>query len=320
MKITHSAILFIAIFILLFFGFGLYVDQVIDTNNSNLKEEQTLLASTDSALNVGEKGKVLVYGDENVRWSAVASLQNIYGKNNNTITEDKKVTNKYHLSTTFIIDWNGYYIEYQNSFQNENGNTESKEEMTNLNTWTETYGDYVVNFRLDEDVTVYHEQSTCSGYYGNIYESLGSPEALSFMSDPELFKEERNITIASIMNEQVNYYANTKNTWFNTYNANYLITINSAYDNDEVGVMDMPCMIALSQGTQTLTYRNYTDIFAFTASDLSEDKLYYIKEDADGSIYYHSSDCPDAAGSTDTGTLSDCAKEGAYPHDCVYLQ
>ena len=133
MKITHSAILFIAIFILLFFGFGLYVDQVIDTNNSNLKEEQTLLASTDSALNVGEKGKVLVYGDENVRWSAVASLQNIYGKNNNTITEDKKVTNKYHLSTTFIIDWNGYYMEYQNSFQNENGNTESKEEMTNLN-------------------------------------------------------------------------------------------------------------------------------------------------------------------------------------------
>ena len=192
--------------------------------------------------------------------------------------------------------------------------------MTNLNTWTETYGDYVVNFRLDEDVTVYHEQSTCSGYYGNIYESLGSPEALSFMSDLELFKEERNITIASIMNEQVNYYANTKNTWFNTYNANYLITINSAYDNDEVGVMDMPCVIALSQGTQTLTYRNYTDIFAFTASDLSEDKLYYIKEDADGSIYYHSSDCPDAAGSTDTGTLSDCAKEGAYPHDCVYLQ
>ena len=308
MKITHSAILFIAIFILLFFGFGLYVDQVIDTNNSNLKEEQTLLASTDSALNVGEKGNVLVYGDENVRWSAVASLQNIYGKNNNTITEDKKVTNKYHLSTTFIIDWNGYYMEYQNSFQNENGNTESKEEMTSLNTWTETYGDYVVNFRLDEDVTVYHEQSTCSGYYGDIYASLGSPEALSFMSDPELFKEERNITIASIM------------TWFNTYNANYLITINSAYDNDEVGVMDMPCVIALSQGTQTLTYRNYTDIFAFTASDLSEDKLYYIKEDADGSIYYHSSDCPDAAGSTDTGTLSDCAKEGAYPHDCVYLQ
>ena len=294
MKITHSAILFIAIFILLFFGFGLYVDQVIDTNNSNLKEEQTLLASTDSALNVGEKGKVLVYGDENVRWSAVAALQNIYGKNNNTITEDKKVTNKYHLSTTFIVDWNGYYMEYQNSFQNENGNTESKEEMTSLNTWTETYGDF--------------------------YASLGNPEALSFMSDPELFKEERNITIASIMNEQVNYYANTKNTWFNTYNANYLITINSAYDNDEVGVMDMPCVIALSQGTQTLTYRNYTDIFAFTASDLSEDKLYYIKEDADGSIYFHSSDCPDAAGSTDTGTLSDCAKEGAYPHDCVYLQ
>ena len=262
----------------------------------------------------------MVYDGENARWSAVAALQNIYGKNNNTITEDKKVTNKYHLSTTFIVDWNGYYMEYQNSFQNENGNTESKEEMTSLNTWTETYGDYVVNFRLDEDVTVYHEQSTCNGYYGDIYASLGSPEALSFMSDPELFKEERNITIASIMNEQVNYYANTKNTWFNTYNANYLITINSAYDNDEVGVMDMPCVIALSQGTQTLTYRNYTDIFAFTASDLSEDKLYYIKEDADGSIYYHSSDCPDAAGSTDTGTLSDCAKEGAYPHDCVYLQ
>lgn len=320
MKITHISLLFISIFILLFLEFGFYINQVISANDSNLKEERTMLSSTDSAIESGESQKTMIFDDEDIRWSAVAALQNIYGKNNNTITEDKKVTNKYHLSTTFLVDWNGYYMEYENSYKNENGNTESKEEMTGLNTWTETYGDYVVNFRLDEDVVVYHEQTSCGGHYADTYASLGSPEELNFMSDPELFKEERNITIATIMNEQVNYYTNTKNVWFNTYDANYLITINSAYDNDKVGVMDTPCVIALSQGTQTLTYMNYTDIFAFTASDLSEDKLYYITRSADGSLYYHSETCPDAANNMSIGTLSDCAKEGAYPHDCVYLQ
>lgn len=228
MKITHISLLFISIFILLFLEFGFYINQVISANDSNLKEERTMLSSTDSAIESGESQKTMIFDDEDIRWSAVAALQNIYGKNNNTITEDKKVTNKYHLSTTFLVDWNGYYMEYENSYKNENGNTESKEEMTGLNTWTETYGDYVVNFRLDEDVVVYHEQTSCGGHYADIYASLGSPEELNFMSDPELFKEERNITIATIMNEQVNYYTNTKNVWFNTYDANYLITINSA--------------------------------------------------------------------------------------------
>ena len=138
------------------------------------------------------------------------------------------------------------------------------------------------------------------------------------METEESFKEERNITIATIMNEQVNYYANTKNTWFNTYEANYLITLNSAYNSTNQSVMDMPCVIALSQGEQTLTYRNYTDIFAFTASDLNEKTTYYIQKDANGDVYYHKKGCSDITDYSSKGNLTDCAREGAYPHDCVY--
>lgn len=319
MKITHYALLFIAATFLAFLGFGYYVEQVIDTNDSNNLAKQTLIASTDSALNKGQVEEELIFDNEETRWLAVEALQNIYGINTNNITEEKKVTNKYHLSTIFIVDWDGYYMEYENSYKDSSGKSNSKEEMTELNTWTETYGSYVLNYRLDENITLYFNQSKYSGNYLDIYNSLGCPSELSFMSDLDSFKEERNITIATIMNEQINYYANTKNTWFNTYNANYLITINSAYDNEKVGVMDKPCVIALSQDTQTLTYRNYTDVFAFTSSNLTENKLYYIKKGTDGIWYYHTKNCSDATDYTGEETLQGCAKKGAYPHDCIYL-
>ncbi len=319
MKITHYSLLFLAIFILGFFMFAFYGDQVIDSNNTNVVEEQSLLASTDSALEKGEIEKELIFADEDTRWLAVGALENIYGQNHNTVTEDTMVTNKYHLSTTFIVDWNGYYMEYENSYKGADGKSYSKEEMTELNTWTETYGNYVINYRLDNNITVYYNQGEYNGDYKDIYNSLGNPAELSFMNSEESFVEEKNITIATIMNEQINYYANTKNTWFNTYDANYLITINSAYDSDVESVLDMPCVIALSQGEQTLTYRNYTDIFAFTASDLVEKKNYYIQKDANGELYYHTKDCPDVTDLSNKGVLKDCAKEGAYPHDCVYL-
>ena len=318
MKITNFSLLFLSIFIMLFFGFGYYADQVTNANKDNVKEEQSLLASTNSALNEAKSENELVFDDEDTRWYVVGALENIYGKNHNTITEDTKVTNKYHLSTTFIVDWKGYYMEYENSYKGSDGNSYSKEEMTELNTWTETYGSYVINYRLDDNVTIYFNQVEYNGYYYDLYESLGKPTQLQFMETEESFKEERNITIATIMNEQVNYYANTKNTWFNTYEANYLITLNSAYNSTNQSVMDMPCVIALSQGEQTLTYRNYTDIFAFTASDLNEKTTYYIQKDANGDVYYHKKGCSDITDYSSKGNLTDCAREGAYPHDCVY--
>ena len=183
-----------------------------------------------------------------------------------------------------------------------------KKKMTELNTWTETYGSYVINYRLDDNVTIYFNQVEYNGYYYDLYESLGKPTQLQFMETEESFKEERNITIATIMNEQVNYYANTKNTWFNTYEANYLITLNSAYNSTNQSVMDMPCVIALSQGEQTLTYRNYTDIFAFTASDLNEKRLIIFKKDANGDVYYHKKGCSDITDYSSKGNLTELRK------------
>lgn len=56
MKITNFSLLFLSIFIMLFFGFGYYADQVANANKDNVKEEQSLLASTNKRMR--EKGIV----------------------------------------------------------------------------------------------------------------------------------------------------------------------------------------------------------------------------------------------------------------------
>lgn len=334
-KVEHFLIIATVVFICFFMPFCYYSEQLSKTNNENITAENNTLSSTSTALNTAISGITagdLIFDTSASRERAIQAFYDVYDSSFNYNSEASKETAKYHIPAIFMVDWDGYYIAYMQEYKSA-GQTYYTQQITEKNTWTEVYGGYVVNYRLDNQVTVYYGGNMYSGSYNEVYKKLGRPNASSsesssykngrpvnmkFMSDSAKFMQEKTTVITELLNEQVTYYVNTKNVFFNTYDANYVITLPTSENTENASTLDMPSLIAFSQGSETLTLTGYTSIYTYTASDLLSAEKYYIQTGAGGVKYYHEKGCSELTNPCSSGTMEECAKEGAQPHDCVF--
>ena len=335
LKIEHFFILAAIVFLCFSIPFYYNSELISKTRSENQIAENNTLSSTATALDtvaVNTTMGELLFETSESRNKAIQAFFDVYNSGFNYNSEASRESAKYHIPAMFLVDWDGYYIAYMQKYKNA-GQTYYTQQVTEKNTWTEVYGDYIVNYRLDDQVTVYFGGRTYTGTYKEVYKKLGNPNVASsdntsfkngrpqnmkFMSDSTKFQQERTTVITEQLNEQVVYYVNTKNVFYNTYDANYIITLPTSKDAGNASILDKPSLIAFSQGSEKLTVNGYTSIYTYTASDLLSAERYYIQADSNGVKYYHEKDCPELTKSSSSGTMNECAKEGAQPHDCVY--
>lgn len=334
-KLEHFFIIASVIFLSFFIPFWHYSALFNKATSENATVERNTLSGTSTAVNISYEDATageLMFVAESAREQAIQTFYDLYNSSFNNNSETSKNSSVLHIPAIFLIDWDGYYITSLKEYKSA-GQTQYAQQTTDKNTWTEIYGNYVVNFRLDDQVTVYADGKVYSGAYNDVYKRMGNPNSASgdnasykggrpvnmkFMKDKQTFEQERTTVITEQLNEQVGYYINTKNIFNNKYNATYQITLPTSGESEKASVLDKPSVIAFSQGSEVTTPNGYANIYTYAASDLLSAKKYYVQTGTDGVKYYHKAGCSELTSPSSSGNKEDCAKEGAQPHDCVY--
>ncbi len=317
MKAIHYIILFTIIAIVLFIPYTIEVAYTGAMQKEDLAVEQKLLSSAESALYTIRNIRENVFDTEAERNEAIDAFFQTYEESFNYHGQAQREGSKYHVPVMVLVDWDGYYIVYVKSFKGNDQMIHMERECTDINTWTEQYGSYTVNYTLNTIVSVFYNGEKYSGNYDKVYEQLGMPRDLGFFNNLDTFSQERSMVVMNNMNEQLTYYVNMKNEFFNKMSATYQIMLPYSHQ-DRVGdLMDLPSVIAFDQEGQKLTWQSYTNIFAFCAADYLKGEIYAIEPDPVGGWVYHSADCVDATSHQIYATMDQCALIGAYPADCV---
>lgn len=318
MKLSHWIMLlgsfFLGIFTLLF----VYTEMLQAQTKSNTETELLLIESCRAALNQGKMNEDEMFGSEADREAAVEAFYDLFctGKGYAGASREQAY---YYIPCIFLVDNDGYYVAYTTTYLDNKGATIYKQLITDKNTWTKRYGNYLVRYTLGDYVIVTDGNGEeKKGNPEKVYFDLGNPVALSFLNDYDSFEAEKRSVIRDITNEKVNYFINTHNTFFNKLNQDYVFSmpeIDSAIER----MMDKPSVISFCQGMQIAHTKGYVNVFALAGSIETPENLYYLKE-VDGTLYYHSAECSHLTASDLTcgQTMDDCAQAQAYAcPDCI---
>ena len=268
-------------------------------------------------------GKYL-YRSEEARKNAVAAFfQNFASCISVDDTTDMYYVARYYVPCIAMVDYDGYYIMYAKSYRDGNGKYQYTDMITPKQSWTQTYGDYVVTYSLNDNIHV--DMKSCndrySGNYNTVYQNIAedhNTDAIKFMADKENFAAEKNTTVISLLNEKISYYIETHNSFHNTAGLHYDFTMPQTDKDYEAKMLEKPCFLAFSQGQQAPAGVDYMNIYAIANTEIKDDTIYYMETDADGIIYYHKKDCTHKGDVNDlkSGTMDECAASGADP--CPY--
>jgi len=251
---------------------------------------------------------------------------------------------KYYVPCIFLIDKNGYYIEYAETYTASNGLEYFKDVITPIHKWEREYsaanttGDrYYIEYHLDNSIHVTKSDylgnvSTYDGPFYEVYEELGSPDILkNHFSDLEKFESEKNDCIINDLTNKMTYYINIHDEFYNQKNdAQYQFTLPLVTDEDWARLIDQPTVFSFLQGLQPSYYDYYINIYALASGELT-DNLNYIITENETDLYYHRENCSSLSSSTDnsetidsimntnkTYSMEECAAKGAYPcPECI---
>lgn len=233
----------------------------------------------------------------------------------------------YYVPCIFLIDTNGYYIEYTTEYTDETGYGAYSEIITPLNKWAKTYSsglsgtDYNVEFHLDDSIVVeYKDRSdriaSISGKYSDVYDKLNRPAELGFLSSHSKFYDEKTNFIINTLQAQMEYYINVHDESLNQFNNyQYQFTLPEIAGEDWARLIDMPTVVSFLQGVQTPYNNSYLNIYAFAGSELELQYNYYVTEEADGLKYYHRGYCPYVTEDAlkKPYSMRTAAEDGAFP-------
>jgi len=324
LKTESWIILFFSCIAVFLITFSFYIEQTNVTEDESIVAERNVLAACQSALESSDIAGETLFGQKEVREQSIESFYKTYANNFNLVTQASKEDAKLHIPAIFLVDWDGYYISYLTTYKKD-GLTYSESNITPLNTWSEVYGSYIVNYRLDNTITVYKNDEKLVGRFDRVAEKIKEkygavPTELAFLLSEEEFKNEKNIVVISMLNEQIQYYVNLHNEHYNKYGTSYKIVLPTGEGGIEAGLMDLPCVIAFNQGKQmgSQSGKGYANVYTFVAADYNDAQIYYLNQEPDGSYTYHVKGCTELIDARIGGTQEECAKEGAYPGSCVY--
>ena len=239
----------------------------------------------------------------------------------------------YYVPCVFLIDNNGFYIEYTETYKDSSGYETFSEIITPINKWGKLYSDsqvsgdkYYIEYHLDDSILVtkydYNNKiTTYEGGYKDVYEKLGCPSALtSILENKQSFETEKNEVIILELTEQMTYYINTHDEFYNQKNdAQYHFTLPQVKDEDWGRLIDQPTLFAFLQGVQTPYYNGYVNIYALTSAELTEALSYLVEYSDEEQCYTYHTDTCSLISTTDnkkTYTMEEATRMNAYP--CVY--
>ena len=252
-------------------------------------------------------------------------------------TRDSYDLIKTYTPCIFLIDQNGFYVGYSETYT-DHGLTYTSDIISTIHKWVRKYDGYTVEFHLDDTVVVEYLEYNAdqrknvgkiySGTRADVLKKIGSPTGTKIYallsSNDNDFHAEKNDVIINEMQDKMEYYINLHDTFFNQKNDfQYSFTLPKVTGEDWGRLLDQPTIIGFLQGIQLPYDDEYLNVYGFTGHEVAEEKLYCIKQGADGTLYYHEDDCPTV--NTPGGgnaykkyTMVEAAKKGAFPaDDCV---
>ena len=336
MRFTHVIGIFLAIFFLITLPMFLDTDvnseaQVTTAEYTNYLHQATK-AGVSAATPYMHDGRL--FGSQQARNAAVDAYYDTLIKCFNYDYSTRMDLVKYYTPCIFLIDNDGYYIEYTETYIWEGRETYT-DIVTPINKWSARYGDYYVEFHLDNSVKVTHDGQSFEGYYKNVYKELGEPSSLLSGTAPELpsfadsereFAQTKYEYIINQTQDKLEYYINTHKEFFNQRNeVEYAFTLPKITGDDWGRLLDAPTVIGFLQGVQVPRSNSFINIYSFTGNELTEASKYYILYDqAYGLRYYHSGKhCQEMGVDIEEQTgysMEGAAKAGAHPCPTCILQ
>ena len=309
-----------AIFIVFFSTFIWHIELVDKQTDEDTQAVNVLNEACRSALAEAEIDSARVFAKEEVRQAALNKFKESFNYGFQKVGY-KRNDIEYMVPFIMLVDDDGYYINYSKLVNN--GTLSELVNTTSLKqNWDKIYGNYIVSYHLSNvvEVTYVTTGKITRGTYSDVYKAVGEPVALSFMSDAKSFREEKNASICSITEENVNYYITTHNEYKNRDQRRYKFVM-PVDDNTSARLMDEPSVIAFVQSSQSSTMVGYTNAYSLTGATLTDAIDYYEYVDASGNKYYHLKSCKNLVLSENNGTpktMDDCAADGYVPcPDCI---
>ena len=336
MRFSHAFGIFLAIVIMISVPLMLNTDFNTVASNSTSEYSSFVQSATNAGISAAlpylDEGKLFV--SETARDAAIEAYYNILIKCFNyeyTTSEDMV---KYYTPCIFLIDNDGYYVEYTETYSQDGYSTYS-DIITPINKWSAKYGDYYVEFRLDNSVRVVYNNNVYEGNYADVYIKLGSPSALhtgesspnpelpNFAAEEEEFESVRQEYIINDLQEKLEYYVNAHSEFFNQADVQYTFTLPKITGDDWGRLLDEPTILGFLQGVQVPHSDTFINVYSFSGNELTETQKYYIVHDNAWDLnYYHTAEHLTDMGfdiSELTGySMEGAAKAGAHPcPECI---
>ena len=334
MKFSHVIGIFLSLFVLLTLPVFFFTDMNTKAQTTTTEYSQYLQSAANAAVSAATEhmNNGNLFNTEDARKAAVDAYYNILIKCFNYDYSTNMDLVKYYTPCIFLIDNDGYYIEYTETYSSGGYDTYT-DVITPINKWSAVYGDYYVEFHLDNSVKIIYNGESYEGFYKDVYNKLKKPSALLSGTAPELpsfsapekeFAQTKYEYILNIIQDRLEYYVNTHQEFFNQKgNVQYAFTLPRITGDDWGRLLDSPTAMGLLQGIQVPYSDEFINIYAFSGNELTETQKYYILYDETyGQYYYHTGKhLHDMGINTDhlTGySMEGAAKQGAHPcPECI---
>lgn len=323
LKTEHWAILLTGVwmcFFVVFFWHSILTSNQIDESKN---AERILIEAEKGALAEASYTGANIFSEEETRERVIEKFKLLVDEGYG-LQGVKANDTDFMIPATFLVDNEGYYVNYSRLVDNGHGTDELVNITSGLNTWTKTYGRYRIQYSIDDVVLITKDTGESEhGSFVDVYKKFGKPTDISFVNPDDddatllkKFEPEHRDVVCTIMQDQINYYITTHNKYLNRDNRAYKFTMPEA-DTFDSRLMDRPSIISFIQGSQYSTPKGHINAFALTGAIRDKEKTYFIAPITSDPThqYYHEGGCSEALAPSSNKKLSmkECAKRGALP-------
>lgn len=320
MKLSHYSIFFAIILTTVLTVMILHTYLLNKQVNESIEMERAVSSATEASLMSAYTDEDEIFSEAKSRETAIDSF---YQQLNKSLGFAGSRENLSFLYVPFVVlvDNDGYYVSYQTVDKDSDGNSFDDIVISNKYTFTSNYSGYHVRFFQNNTVNVSDlNGKSYTGTYDEIYNELGQPLVLHFMSSLDSFLNEKRTVIVGLIEDELTYLIKTHNTGMNDNGWEYSLSLPATDGDNQARLLDAPSVIAFYQGEQKNTTEGYINVYAFAGSIIDDASMYFEEYDTNGDLYYHKKGCS-YLGTTDNNegkTMQDCAEDGAIPcPDCI---
>lgn len=276
---------YILIFLTMLFGFfGIYSASTDITTAAAVKNRQYTEYLSSAAYDAAKEMKKNADGTstlptENDRGRVVHTFFNSLEMNFGYDTEEESNMLKMYVPVVALIDTNGFYICHNvRSLDKTKSDNPYRlvSSITDISTWGKSVSDdtdtYLIRYYLSDkvDVTKASDNKTVSGDYAEVYQELGSPQALkdAGFDDNKLFTTIKNETIIPEIQEEIEYYINRQNDVTSVFQPNYTFEMPMTREDDWARLLENPTCIAFLQGIRVSNTKRYLNIYSLGGGEV----------------------------------------------------